>query len=138
VNLIARHDLSAFEIDEIENDLYAFNSRATGRADAASMGFEIRGATGERIAVATGFSWAGIAEIKQMWVDGPHRGLGHGRTLLNAMICEARARGVRRIWVASFEFQAPAMYEKAGFLSMADLAGWPEGHRHIVLCLTLQ
>ena len=48
--------------------------------------------------------------------------------LLNAFVAEARSRGARRIWTASYDFQAPGMYEKAGFKRMAEFEGWPEGH----------
>jgi len=52
--------------------------------------------------------------------------------LLNAFVAEARSRGVRQIWVASYDFQAPGMYEKAGFKRMAEFEGWPEGHVNVV------
>jgi ribosomal protein S18 acetylase RimI-like enzyme len=39
--------------------------------------------------------------------------------------------------VASYDFQAPGLYEKAGFKRVAEFAGWPEGHANIVLCKTL-
>ena len=44
------------------------------------------------------YTWAGIPEIKQMWVDEAYRGLGYGRALLDAMIAKAQMRGVSRIW----------------------------------------
>src|SRR5205823_11693573 len=53
-----------------------------------------------------------------MWVDTAYRGRGYSRALLNAFVAEASSRGVRRIWVASYDFQAPRMYEKAGFKRM--------------------
>jgi GNAT superfamily N-acetyltransferase len=85
------------------------------------------------VGAAAGYTWSGISELKQMWVDEAYRGRG----LLNAFVAEARHRGVLRIWVASYDFQAPGMYEKAGFVRMADFAGWPEGHTNVVLCKTL-
>jgi ribosomal protein S18 acetylase RimI-like enzyme len=39
--------------------------------------------------------------------------------------------------VASYDFQAPGMYEKAGFKRMAEFEEWPEGHINVVLCKTL-
>ena len=38
---------------------------------------------------------------------------------------------------SSYDFQAPGMYEKAGFERMAEFAEWPEGHSNVVLCKTL-
>lgn len=133
----ARHDLTADEIDAIEDRLYDHNSLATGRRDAQGLGFVIRDATGRITGIAAGYSWSGIAELKQMWVEADSRGRGYGRVLLEAFETEARSRGVGRIWVASHDFQAPGMYEKAGFTRMAAFDGWPEGHVNVILCKVL-
>ena len=133
----ARHDLSPNEIDAIEDRLYEHNSRATGRHDGQGLGFVIRDDAGRMIGVAAGYTWAGISELKQMWIDEAYRGCGYARALLNAFVAEACSRGVRRIWVSSYDFQSPKMYEKAGFKRMAEFEGWPEGHVNVVLCKTL-
>ena len=38
---------------------------------------------------------------------------------------------------SSYDFQAPEMYEKAGFKRMAEFKDWPEGHVNVVLCKIL-
>ena len=91
----------------------------------------------QMIGVAAGYTWSGTSELKQIWVDKAYRGRGYARALLNAFVSEACSRGVRRIWVASYDFQAPGMYEKAGFKRMAEFEGWPEGHINVILCKTL-
>ncbi len=135
--IVPRHDLSPVEMDVIEAHLYAHNSSATGRDDAQGLGFIIRDGAGEMVAVTAGYTWSGISEIKQMWVDMEYRSRGYARALLGAFIAEASRRGVRRIWVASHDFQAPGMYEKAGFKRIAEFEGWPEGHMNVVLCKIL-
>jgi len=132
-----QHDLSPIEIDAFEQWIYKHNRHAIGRNDARGLGFVIRDEAGRTIGVAAGYSWAGTSELKQMWVDEAYRGRGYARALLNAFVAEAATRGVRRIWVASYDFQAPEMYEKAGFKRMAEFAEWPEGHFNVVLCKTL-
>ena len=132
-----QHDLSPIEIDEIEQWIYNYNRRAIGRNDARGLGFVIRDEAGRTIAVAAGYSWAGTSELKQMWVDEAYRGRGYAREVLNAFVAEAANRGVRRVWVASYDFQAPGMYEKSGFKRVAEFAGWPEGHSNVILCKTL-
>ena len=132
-----QHDLSSIEIDAIEERLYNHNRRAISCSDGRGLGFVIRDEAGRIIGVAAGYSWAGTSELKQMWIDEAYRGRGYARELLNAFVAEAAGRGVRRIWVASYDFQAPEMYEKAGFERMAEFAGWPEGHSNVVLCKTL-
>lgn len=132
-----QHDLSAIEIDAIEDRIYAYNRDAVGRDDAQGLGFVIRDEAGRIVGVATGYSWAGTSELKQMWIDEAYRGRGFARELLNAFAAEAAMRGVRRIWVQSHDFQAPGMYEKAGFVRVAEFAEWPEGHSNVILCRTL-
>jgi len=132
-----RHDLSPNEIDAIEDRIYDHNCCATGRDDAAGLGFVIHNEAGQMIGVAAGYTWSGASELKQMWIDEAYRGRGYARALLDAFIAEAGSRGVRRIWVASYDFQAPEMYEKAGFRRMAEFEGWPEGHINVILCKSL-
>ena len=132
-----QHDLSPVEIDAIEERIYNHNHRAIGRNDGCRLAFVIRDEAGRMIGVAAGYTWVGSSERKQMWIDEAFRGRGYARELLNAFVAEAASRGVRRIWVASYDFQAPGMYEKAGFRRVAEFAGWPEGHSNVVLCKTL-
>jgi ribosomal protein S18 acetylase RimI-like enzyme len=135
--LEARHDLTPNEVDAIEDRLYEHNSHATGRHDGQGLGFVVRDSAGRMIGAAAGYTWAGNSELKQMWVDKSYRERGYARALLDAFVEEARVRGARRVWVASYDFQAPGMYEKAGFKRMAEFEGWPEGHVNVVLCKTL-
>jgi ribosomal protein S18 acetylase RimI-like enzyme len=137
LQLEARHDLTPNEVDAIEDRLYEHNREATGRHDGQGLGFVIRDDAGQVIGAANGYTWAGISELKQMWVHRAYRGRGHARELLDAFVEEARARGARRIWLSSYDFQAPGMYEKAGFRRMAAFEGWPEGHVNVVFCKTL-
>jgi ribosomal protein S18 acetylase RimI-like enzyme len=125
------------EIDAVEDNLYAHNSAATGRHDGEGLGFVIRDEDGKAIAVANGYTWAGVSEIRQMWVDKAYRGRGYGRALVDAMVAEARRRGALRVWVASYDFQAPGLYERCGFKRMAEFEGWPEGHVNVILCRDL-
>ncbi len=137
LHLETRNDLTPNEVDAIEDRLYEHNSHATRCHDGQGLGFVIRDDAGQIIAAAAGYTWASISELKQMWVDKAYRGRGYARALLEAFIKEARARNAHRIWVASYDFQAPEMYERAGFKRMAEFDGWPEGHVNVVLCKTL-
>jgi len=133
----ARHDLSATDIGAIEDHLYAYNRAATGAYDGRDLGFVIRDEAGNVVGAAFGYSWAGICELRQMWVDERWRGRGNGRALLNAFVDEATRRGVSRIWLSSYDFQAPAMYEQAGFVRMAELKDFPLGHTNTIFCRIL-
>ena len=92
---------------------------------------------GNIIGAALGYSWGGISELKQLWVAEPSRRRGLGSALLDKFINEARKRGARRIWLASYDFQAPALYERAGFTRVIDLNDWPIGHTNSIFCLNV-
>jgi GNAT superfamily N-acetyltransferase len=81
----SRHNLSPEEIDAIEDRLYDHNSYATGRDDGQGLGFVIRNEVGQMIGVASGYTWSGTCELKQMWIDKAYRGRGYARALLNAL-----------------------------------------------------
>ena len=133
----AKHDLSPDDVAAVEQRLYEHNREATGARDGRDLGFVIRDEAGCLIGAALGFTWAGIAELKQLWVSDEHRGRGLGRALLNSFVDEARSRRVMRIWVASYDFQAPLFYERAGFVLVADIKDWPIGCTNSILCRTV-
>jgi GNAT superfamily N-acetyltransferase len=53
------------------------------------LGFVAINAHGDQVGALAGYTWAGMVEIKQLWVDEDHRGCGLGRSLLEAAIAEA-------------------------------------------------
>ena len=132
-----KHDSSADEVAAIERCLYEHNCQASGFSDGKDLGFVARDEDGNIIGAALGYSWGGISELKQLWVAEPSRGRGLGSALLDKFINEARKRGARRIWLASYDFQAPAFYERAGFTRVIDLKDWPIGHTNSIFCLNL-
>jgi ribosomal protein S18 acetylase RimI-like enzyme len=135
--LRARHDFSLEEVDRLEDRLYEHNRAATGYDDGRGLGFEALDEAGRQVGAIAGHTWGGVAEIAQLWVDPAHRGRGLSRALLQAAIAEARSRRCRHAFVMSYDFQAPGLYEKLGFVRAAELEGWPVGHTHVVLRLDL-
>ncbi len=133
MNIRPRHDLSISNINRLEGKLYGHNRKAIGHRDGMALAFEALDAAGAQIAAIAGYTWAGMAEIRQLWVDKLYRGHGLGRALVEAAVAEASARNCRLVWVTTHSFQAPGLYEKCGFLRMAELADWPPGHTKILL-----
>lgn len=131
--VLPRHEFSPIDVDRLERGLYDYNRQATGRDDGKKLGFIAINPHGTEIGAIAGYSWAGMAEIRQLWVDEGYRGLGIGRRLLEAAIAEALERACRYIWVLSYDFQAPGLYEKCGFDRVVELQDWPPGHSHVVL-----
>ena len=49
------------------------------------------------------------------------------------MIAEASRRGCSVIFLASYSFQAPGLYERCGFERLAEFADFPPGHTNVIL-----
>ena len=61
------------------------------------------------------------------------RRLGHGSKLMAAVETEARARGCARIILETYDYQAPAFYRRLGFVAVATIEEYVQGHRLFVL-----
>ena len=84
VRIQPRHDFLAIEVDQLEDRPSDHNRHATGQDDGRPLAFVALDTAGNQIGAIAGYTWAGMAEIKQLWVDEAHRGLGIGRQLLEA------------------------------------------------------
>ena len=117
----------------LEDRIYEYNSAETHIDDGRLFSKIIRDRDKDIIAGIAGWTWAGICEITQLWVDGKIRGRGIGKILLEAAELEARSKGCRAILVRSYSFQAPHFYEKHGYRTEHIINGFPEGHRYYIL-----
>ena len=134
--IVPRHDLTPDEVDGLELRLYEHNARRTGYADGAGLAF-LAEAAGQRVGAVAGYSWGGICELRQVWVDEAWRGHGLGRRLMDRAVQEARARGCAQVFLTTYDFQAPGFYAKLGFRPIAELPDKPLGHRELVMRLSL-
>ncbi|WP_245435961.1 GNAT family N-acetyltransferase [Mesorhizobium tamadayense] len=117
--LQAEHDLPSAELNAIEERLNSDNRLLTRRDDDRGVVFALRDETGRAVGVAAGHSWAGIAELKLMWIEESYRGQGHAKALLNAFVAEAAAQGARRIWVRH------TTSRRRGFTKRLVSSAWP-------------
>ena len=86
-----------------------------------------RAPSGEIIGGAVGRTWGECAELQQLWVAPEHRRGGIGSRLVELFDSRARARGCRALYLTTFSFQAPALYEALGYKPVAELRGFPRG-----------
>lgn len=106
--------------------LDATNGAATvDIAASRELTVQCRGGNGQVLAGVSGWTWAEAAGIGMVWVDPAERGAGLGSRLMDAFEQEARARGCLRVFVTSFTFQAPALYERRGYREFARWNGIP-------------
>jgi GNAT superfamily N-acetyltransferase len=66
--------------------------------------------------------------VDTMWVDPEHRRQGIGRELLTDVERQARERGCRWAKLNTWEFQAPAFYERLGYVVYGREIDYPPGH----------
>src|SRR5689334_10969040 len=109
--ITARHDLSAGEIEVLEDRLYEFNAAQTGFHDGKSLAFVVE-EQGKLVAAVAGYTWGGICELRQVWVHEAWRGCGLGAELVGHAIEEARTRGCAHIFLTTYDFQAPGFYAR--------------------------
>ncbi len=116
--------------------LNEFNYAAVGKRDGADLDFIVE-ADGEMTGGLSGYTWAGIAEVKLLWVREDLRGSGVGRELMAAAIAEAKARGCGLMFLSTHSFQSQGFYEKLGFETIATIPDKPLGHAEHWLRLSL-
>lgn len=136
MRLTARHDLTPGEIDELEERIYEYNAARTGYRDAAQISFTLE-TDGKLIGAAAGYTWGGMCELRQLWIDEQHRGFGYGRRLVREVVEEARARRCTHVYLSTYEFQGLRFYRLLGFRPVAAINGRPPGHLDTIMCLKL-
>ena len=117
----------------LEDRIYEFNVAATGFDDGRYLSVLLKHDDGTIYAGLHGHTWAGICEIKTLWIAESERGKGLGTRLLAAAEEEARRRGCRVMHLASFTFQAPGFYARHGFEQFARLEDLPAGHANVFM-----
>ena len=106
-------------------ELTAFNLRASGIPDQREFTVRVEDEAGELVAGLSGWSWGTCAGIALVWVRDDARRQGWGARLLAAAEDVARERGCEQVVVASFTFQAPAFYQRHGYVETGRIEGLP-------------
>jgi GNAT superfamily N-acetyltransferase len=124
---------TAEELQFLEDRIYEFNSSRTGQDDAKLFAVYVRNNRQEIVAGISGWTWARACEIRDLWVHPDWRGQGYGRSLLESAEQEARDRRCKVILIISYNFQAPAFYQKCGYELAWQLKDFPPGHQNCFL-----
>ena len=76
-----------------------------------------------------------VGELKRMYLDPGHRSHGLGRVLMDAALALARAKGFTRLVLDTrLDLKAAnALYEKYGFIDIADYNQNPRAQRFMSL-----
>ena len=85
-------------IQFLEDRIYEHNSSKLNKGDGQVFSRIVRDENKNIVAGIGGWTWAGICEITQLWVDERVRKNGIGKMLLEAAEAEAKNRGCHRPW----------------------------------------
>ncbi|MFI9647649.1 GNAT family N-acetyltransferase [Streptomyces sp. NPDC052040] len=115
--------------ERLGKGLDEFNFRATGtsEADQGTLSVKAVDDSGELIGGLTAWTWGGLLGIEMLWIREGSRSDGWGSRLLLAAEEEALRRGCDRACVSSFTFQAPAFYQRHGYVETGRTLGLPGG-----------
>lgn len=116
------------DVEELDDQIAAFNCDATNARDYLELGIFLRGSDSVLQAGLFGYTWGGCLNIRFLWVRADLRGLGYGTQLLKRAEREARDRGCGLVTLSTFDFQAPRFYRRHGYQEFGTLDGYPVGH----------
>jgi len=83
--------------------------------------------SGQIVGGAVGRTWGRCCELLQLWVEPEHRASGVGSRLLQQFEASARSRQCSVFYLTTLSFQAPDFYRKHGYISLAEISGYPNG-----------
>ena len=114
------------DVGFLETQIRREASAVMGLGDEIELAIFVREA-GTIVAGISGWTWGDCCELQSLWVAPSHRGHWLGTRLLAAAEAEAAARGCTQTVHFSFDFQARALYERAGYALVGRVEGFPSG-----------
>ena len=126
------------DVQFLEDQLNAYNMQRAQAYDGRSLAIFVRDDQGQIIAGLSAYTWAGLCEVEMLWVHEELRSQGYGSQLLHAAEQEARARGCLLIVLSTYNFQAPAFYQKHSYTIAGQINDCPPGHTDYYLYKRLQ
>lgn len=114
------------DIEEIFDNLKEYNLSKLECSEIIPVGIFKEDTNGKKQAGLIGETFGNWLSIKYLWVSSEIRGNGVGTKLLKAAEDEAKLRGVKYVFVDTFDFQAPKFYAKHGYRQVFELAEYPK------------
>lgn len=133
LRLSSEPDAPADQRARITDAIDGWNMAVTGDHDYRPVAIFLRDAEGSIRGGVTGGVWGTWLHVDGLWVDEALRGRGHGRRLLLAAEAEARIAGARHAFLETHTFQAPGLYERLGYLVVAELEDYPPGESQLIM-----
>ena len=109
----------------------SYNRSKREVAESESLNLYVEDDSGELMAGLVAETFGNWLEIEYLFVKEDLRGQGIGSHLLQQAESEAKKRNCRYVFVNTYQFQAPAFYEKQGYKEIFTLKDYPyTGQRH--------
>lgn len=100
-------------------------------AESEPLNLYVEDDSGELMAGLVAETFGNWLEIEYLFVKDDLRGQGIGSQLLQQAESEAKKRNCRFVFVNTYQFQAPAFYQKQGYKEVFTLKDYPyTGQRH--------
>jgi ribosomal protein S18 acetylase RimI-like enzyme len=115
------------DIEALDAGLHLYNLQAADLGAVRPLFCFARDANGQIVGGLRARGWGSAWEVQQLWVDARYRRRGIGTELLRRVERAARERGGTLIYLDTFSFQAPALYERNGYEVACRFDGFPDG-----------
>jgi ribosomal protein S18 acetylase RimI-like enzyme len=133
VRLSSEPDAAPEAIESVIDAINRWNVRVTGVEDFHQVAIFVRDAAGAIRGGITGGVWGGWLHIVALWVDEDLRGHGLGTRLLLAAEAEAREHGAHDAFLETHTFQAPGLYRRHGYETIAQIEDYPPGESQLIM-----
>ena len=115
----------------IRDLIRSYNRSKREVAESEPLNLYIEDDSGEIMAGLVAETFGNWLEIEYLFVKEDLRGQGIGSQLLQQAESEAKKRNCRYVFVNTYQFQAPAFYQKQGYKEVFTLKDYPyDGQRH--------
>ena len=109
----------------------SYNRSKREVAESEPLNLYVEGEHGEIMAGLVAETFGNWLEIEYLFVKEDLRGQGIGSQLLQQAESEAKKRNCRFAFINTYQFQAPAFYQKYGYKEVFVLKDYPySGQRH--------
>ena len=109
----------------------SYNRSKREAAESEPLNLYIEDEHGRLLAGLVAETFGNWLEIEYLFVKEDLRGQGIGSQLLQEAEIEAKKRNCRYVFVNTYQFQAPAFYQKYGYKEVFALKDYPySGQRH--------
>ena len=116
---------------EIGNLIRSYNRSKRETAESEPLNLYVEDEHGQLLAGLVAETFGNWLEIEYLFVKEEFRGQGIGSQLLQQAESEAKKKNCRYAFVNTYQFQAPAFYQKYGYKEVFTMKDYPyTGQRH--------